>query len=135
MKNKDVRWKQRFQNYEKALKSLIEIAGETAVEEEIIIDAAIKRFEITFDLAWKVLQDYLFEQGYVEFKGPKKVIAKSFEDSLIEDGEGWASLHEDRNILSHKYDYIESRIIFQRIISFHIPLFLELKNTLGNEKI
>lgn len=51
MENKDVRWKQRFPNYKMALESLTQIAGETAGQEEIIIDAAIKRFEITFDLA------------------------------------------------------------------------------------
>jgi nucleotidyltransferase substrate binding protein (TIGR01987 family) len=135
MENKDIRWQQRFQNYEMALQSLIQIADETGSQDEVIIDAAIKRFEITFDLARKVLQDYLFEQGYLEYKGPKKVIAKSFQDGIIEDGEGWAALHEDRNILSHKYDYGESRIIFQRIITFHIPLFIQLKNKLSNENL
>ncbi len=58
----------------------------------------------------------------VEYKGPKKVIAKSFQDGIIEDGEGWAILHEDRNILSHKYDYDKSRIIYERIILMHVPL-------------
>jgi nucleotidyltransferase substrate binding protein (TIGR01987 family) len=135
MESKDVRWKQRFQNYQLALDSLIQIAKETGSREEIIIDAAIKRFEIAFDLAWKMLQDYLNEQGYVEYKGPRNVIAKSFQDNIIEDGEGWAALHEDRNILSHKYDYSESRIIFERIISLHIPLFIQLKNKLGNENL
>jgi nucleotidyltransferase substrate binding protein (TIGR01987 family) len=134
MENKDVRWRQRFENYKMALQSLMQIADIMGGDDEVVIDAAIKRFEITFDLAWKVLQDYLFEQGYYEFKGPKKVISKSFQDSLIEDSEGWAMLHEDRNILSHKYDYDQSRIIFQRIISLHIPLFIQLKNKLSNEK-
>jgi hypothetical protein len=54
---------------------------------------------------------------------------------LIKAGEGWALLHEDRNILSHKYDYGESRIIFQRIIFLHIPLFIQLKDKLSNEKL
>ena len=53
MEKKDVRWKQRFQNYKMALESLIQNSNETESHEEVIIDAAIKRFEIRFDLAWK----------------------------------------------------------------------------------
>jgi nucleotidyltransferase substrate binding protein (TIGR01987 family) len=130
---KDLRWKQRFQNFEKALISLQSLSNEVNTEEEVLIDAGIKRFEIAFDLAWKVLQDYLFEKGYVEFKGPKKVIAGAFQNGIIENGGGWALLHEDRNILSHKYDFEESRIIYQRIINMHIPLFIQLQKTLSNE--
>jgi nucleotidyltransferase substrate binding protein (TIGR01987 family) len=134
MENQDIRWKQRFQNFEKALKSLIEITNQPGMYEEVIIDAALKRFDITFDLAWKVLQDYLYEQGYIEYKGPRNVIAKSYQDGLIKDGEGWAILHEDRNILSHKYDFEESRIIYSRIVSLHVPLFLELEKKLSDER-
>lgn len=134
MENKDIRWQQRFENFDKALVSLMEVSKDSKMPDEVVIDAAIKRFEITFELAWKVLQDYLFEQGYVEFKGPKKVIIKSFQDGIIEDGDGWAMLHEDRNILSHKYDYDKSRIIFDRILFLHIPLFIKLQKKLGDEK-
>lgn len=129
----DIRWQQRFQNFELALTSLLEISGQPD-RDDVTVDAAIKRFEITFDLAWKVMQDYLYEQGYVEYKGPKNVIAKSFQDGLIDDGEEWAQLHEDRNILSHQYDYDKSRIIYERIIALHIPLFIKLQKKLNHEK-
>ncbi len=65
MSEKDVRWKHRFSNYKKALDKLREALGEyddemTGLEKE----GMIQRFEYTFELAWKTLQDLLYERGY-----------------------------------------------------------------------
>jgi nucleotidyltransferase substrate binding protein (TIGR01987 family) len=116
----DIRWLQRFQHFERAYKSLRELADYAAYS-EVEIDAAIQRFEIAFELAWKTMQDYLEEQGYSEFKEPKKVIAKSFQEGIIPDGECWQKMHDDRNLLSHTYDYETSRLIFRNIISDYLP--------------
>ncbi|MBI3194872.1 MAG: nucleotidyltransferase substrate binding protein [Ignavibacteriae bacterium] len=82
----DIRWKQRFQNYENSFQYLKEL---TIVKDfsEIEIDATIQRFEVAYELAWKTLQDFLEEQGYDGIKGQKKVIIKSFQDMVIEQGE------------------------------------------------
>lgn len=64
MSEQDIRWKQRFQNFEKAF-----LFFESAVEKEsytpIEIGGLVQAFEFTFELGWKTVKDYLEEQGIV----------------------------------------------------------------------
>lgn len=133
MNNKDIRWIQRFQHFESAFTSLCEMAN-LAHYSEIEIDATIQRFEITYELAWKTLQDYLEERGYMEYKGPKNVITKAYQDGIIVDGNIWLNMNEDRNILSHTYDYEVSRKIFKNIINKYIPALKLFYEDLCNER-
>ena len=70
MENQDIRWKQRFQNFSKALDYL-----ETAlkIENPDIIQKAgiIQFFEMNFELSWNLVKDYLEEQGFVDVKSPR----------------------------------------------------------------
>ena len=90
------------------------------IDEDIKVDAAIKRFELAFELALKTMQDYLQAQGYVGIKGPGKVLGQSLQDGYIEDNELWSSMLEDRNILVHVYDYDKSRVVYQQIASRYL---------------
>ena len=103
MKKQDVRWKQRFQNYEKSLHHLEDALK---IKKPDIIQRAgmIQFFEMTFELAWDTLKDYLEEQGFNEIKSPRAAIKKGFEIDLITDGESWLQLLEDRNLTAHAYD-------------------------------
>ncbi|MGA2298611.1 MAG: HI0074 family nucleotidyltransferase substrate-binding subunit [FCB group bacterium] len=130
---KEARWKLRFENFEKALDSLKEVMEQKDLDNEIIIDASIQRFEVTFELAWKTLQDYLFEVGIIEFKGPKNIIAKAYQDNIIEDGQTWVDMHKDRNVLTHEYAFMESRAIFQRIKTSYIQAFIQFQRRLQDE--
>ena len=62
-KPKDIRWKQRFTNFEKALINLRDFinAGELNVREQ---QGLIKSFEYTFELGWNVMHDLRFERFY-----------------------------------------------------------------------
>lgn len=102
MENKDVRWKQRFQNFEKAFFFLTE-----AVEKEsyspIEIGGLVQAFEFTFELGWKTIKDYLYEQG-IETNFPKAAIKEGFNTQIIKDGHVWIEMLERRNELSHTYN-------------------------------
>jgi nucleotidyltransferase substrate binding protein (TIGR01987 family) len=101
----DIRWRQRFDNYQKAFAQLSQaialskIRMLTKLEEQGMIQA----FEYTFELAWKVLKDYLMHMK-VEAKFPREVIKKSFEYDLIDDGDSWLDMLDKRNLMSHAYD-------------------------------
>jgi hypothetical protein len=66
--SEDVRWLQRFSNYNKALAQL-----EKFVQKEELSDmeeqGLIKAFEYTYELAWNTLKDYLEYQGVLEMAG------------------------------------------------------------------
>jgi nucleotidyltransferase substrate binding protein (TIGR01987 family) len=130
---KEPRWKLRFESFEKALASLLELTEKKETIDDIIIDATIQRFEVTFELAWKTLQDYLFYSGIDDFKGPKNVINKAFQDNLLTDGQIWLDMLNDRNILSHEYAFEESRNIHKNILESYVIGFRELFERLKNE--
>jgi len=64
----DVRYMQRFENFEKSfllLKGALDIKVPSIVEK----GGVIQFFETSFELAWKLMKDYLEYQGYEKFKG------------------------------------------------------------------
>lgn len=107
--SKDTRSQQRFSNFEKAfLKYEEALSGNLSRLEE---EGLIQRFEYTFELAWKCLQDLLQERGYANVRGPRPVIEQAFQDSLITDGPEWLEMLRARNESTHLYD----EAVFQRI--------------------
>lgn len=110
MEQQDIRWKQRFQNFEKAF-SKFEEAALQEVLNELERNGLIQRFEFTLELAWKVLKDYMEYQGFqLASVTPKSVVKEAFLNNLISDAEVWLTALEWRNKLSHDYggEYFEA---------------------------
>ena len=104
--NEDIRWKQRFWNYKKALaalKNAVELAAARELT-DLEKQGMIQGFEFTFELAWNLMKDYLEEQGVTGIIGSKNAIRHAFNKGLIEDGEVWMDMVKDRNMASHVYD-------------------------------
>lgn len=61
----DIRWKQRFQNYKKALNQLREavLLHRQRPLSKIERQGFVKAFGFTHELAWKVMKDYFQYQG------------------------------------------------------------------------
>ena len=125
----DIRWKQRLSNYKK---SLAHLAVAVEIEEPSIVQQAgtIQFFEMSFELAWKTLKDYLEEQGFADVKSPKATIKKAFEISLIQDGHMWLEALENRNLAAHTYDDETAQEIYDLICHSYFPLLEALKNRL-----
>jgi len=102
----DIRWKQRFRNYQKALATLKNAVELAAVREltDLEKQGMIQGFEFTFEMAWNVIKDYLEEQGITGIIGSKGAIRHAFNNDLIEDGQVWLDMIKDRNLASHTYD-------------------------------
>ncbi|HOT15952.1 MAG TPA: nucleotidyltransferase substrate binding protein [Bacteroidales bacterium] len=121
---KDIRWQQRFINFNKAFKQLerfMEHDNLNEMEEQ----GLIKAFEYTYELSWKTLQDLLKEKRYIDIVGPKPVIEQSFQDGYITDGHGWMKMHVSRNLSSHTYDQQTANEIISGIKNEY---FILLKN-------
>ncbi len=125
----DIRWKQRLSNFQKSLAHLAE-AVEIEVPSIIQQAGTIQFFEMSFELAWKTLKDYLEEQGFSDIKSPKSTIKKAFEIDLIEDGHAWLEALENRNLAAHTYDDETAKEIYELICDSYFPLLETLKNKL-----
>jgi nucleotidyltransferase substrate binding protein (TIGR01987 family) len=102
----DVRWRQRAQNFDKAV-ALLRDALKNGPEalNDLEKEGTAQRFEYTVELAWKTLKDYLEHNGaQLTSVTPKSVIKAAFAARLIPDGQLWIDLLEKRNLLSHTYD-------------------------------
>lgn len=125
----DVRWKQRFNQFEKAYLEFIASLEDEKFNSFSVRErkGVIQEFEILIELTWKLLKDYLEFNGIV-FKTvfPKQVMREAFSANLLKDGEVWAEMLELRNKLSHTYDqqvFDEAMDIFQE--AFKAP-FVDL---------
>ena len=126
------RWQQRFQNFEKAFKSL-ESANDIEEYSNLEKTGLIKTFEFTFELAWKTLKDLLEFEGF-EVKSPRATIKQAFQTGYISDGAGWLDILDKRNLMSHTYDEETSQEVVELIKDKYFALIQELHKTL-NDKI
>lgn len=111
--NKQIRWKQRFQNLQHAFAQLqkgLAIAQPNDIEKQGIIQS----FEFTFELAWKTLKDFL-ENQQVNAPFPRDVIKQAFHYQIITDGDTWMDMLEKRNQVAHTYDEAAANTALQLI--------------------
>lgn len=101
----DVRWKQRFQNFDKAFKRLTDAIQIIRNEpDNVLLQAGlIQTYEFTFELAWKTLKDYLEMEGFT-VPSPRATFRQAFQSGYIQQGDVWLKALNDRNLTAHTYD-------------------------------
>ncbi|MGL5067654.1 MAG: nucleotidyltransferase substrate binding protein [Sarcina sp.] len=128
---KDVRWKQRFENFEKSYKVLKKYAN-SDIKSELEIAGIIQLFEVSFELSWKVLKDYLESNGYI-VKSPRETVKQAFQDGIIENGHIWIDALANRNLTTHTYDEALAQKMVNEIINIYIPEFDKMYDRLSKE--
>jgi nucleotidyltransferase substrate binding protein (TIGR01987 family) len=127
--NQSPRWQQRFMQFRSALATLEEVlprAGELNTLEE---DGLLQRFEFTFEIAWKVTQDYVHHLGQTHVKGPRPVLAEMTHNNLL-DPFLWNEMLTARNTLTNLYNEQESRRYVQAIVQNYVSTFQEFRQTM-----
>ena len=128
----DIRWKQRFNNFSKAFALLSEILDSTddiCSLEPIVQEGIIQRFEYTFELAWKTLKDKMTEDGIqLESISPKHVFRAAFQGKYVDSVEVWLDMINDRNLMSHTYDFSKFDEVLLRLKNEYYPLLGKLHN-------
>lgn len=125
MAQDDIRWKQRFANFSKAmghLENALQIPEPDMVQKAGIIQF----FEMSFELAWNMVKDYLEEQGFVDIKSPRGALKKAFEVNILENGHEWMELLQDRNLTAHTYDEQKATDMEHLIQDKYFPILKEL---------
>lgn len=127
----DIRWKQRFNNYLKALQTLDEAYALTQSRalSKLEQQGLIQSFEFTHELAWNVLKDYLIDQGIAGLIGSKDATRSAFKNGLITEGDDWMRMIADRNLTSHTYDQATAQAIVDNILARYYPAFKALAAT------
>ncbi|MBF0142948.1 MAG: nucleotidyltransferase substrate binding protein [Magnetococcales bacterium] len=124
----EIRWKQRFDNYLKALQTL-DAAMALARERELSTleqQGLIQGFEYTHELAWNVFKDYLEYKGIFGLVGSRDATRGAFKNGLIGQGEVWMQMIADRNLTSHTYDQTRAQAIADAISGRYHPAFKEM---------
>ncbi|MCC3359716.1 nucleotidyltransferase substrate binding protein [Bacillus sp. REN16] len=128
---KDIRWQQRFENFEKSYK-LLEKYSQQELTSEIEKAGIIQFFEMTFELAWKVLKDYLEAQGFI-VKSPRETIKQAFQMGIIQEGHVWIDALSKRNLTTHTYDEAFADKFVKEIKEIYYPIFKSLHERLSGD--
>lgn len=133
--NLDIRWKQRFDNFERALLQLSQAMALKAERplSELEQQGLIQGFEFTHELAWNVLKDYLEMEGIQGLIGSRSAVREAFKRGLVTDGEVWMDMIEKRNLSSHTYNQTVATTIVTAIAERYYPAFCELQARLAKE--
>lgn len=123
----DIRWKQRFDNYCRTYGQLNKAVEAHAFQpdNELIQMALVKAFEMTFELAWKTMKDYLRYNG-IDVKLPREVIKQAFANDIIVYGQLWIEMLENRNVMAHVYDEARAHETVNQICQQYLPALEQL---------
>src|SRR5579885_147925 len=132
----DVRWIQRYQNFEGAYSLLADAlkhggAALSLLEKE----GVIQRFEYSLELAWKTMKDFLEEGGLIIAPvTPRQVIKEAFAAKLINDGQVWIDMLDHRNLLSHSYDSSVFEEAVDQIAARYLPAMQRLQQFFAGKR-
>ena len=134
----DIRWLQRYDSFHRANKRILDITESDKTPEslsELEMEGLIQRFEYTYELGWKTLQDLLKYKGYEFVQVPKGTLQKAFEDNMITDHDGWRRMAKARVTTSHTYNEGDAIEIVRKIYEEYSLLLKQLDSKLNEEKL
>ena len=131
----ELRWQQRFQNFSRSFLLLEQC---TELENPSVIERAgmIQFFEVAFEQSWKVLKDFLEEEGFT-VKSPRDAIKTAFQYGFIKHADVWIEALKDRNLTTHTYDEETAKRIENNIKQRYYPilksLYIDFNNKLAKK--
>ncbi len=119
-------------NFSKALEKLTYVleAQDRFIEDgyaDVVLDLAVKRFEFTYEVAWKAIKRYLEFVG-LKCSNPRSCFMEALAQGLLHDEEPWLGMIDMRNLTSHVYDEEQVRGLLTAL-----PAFLRGFQSLASE--
>ena len=121
----EVQLREKLGNYQKTLERLDE-SLEKQNPDQFIYDSVIKRFEFTYELAWKLMKAFIEYKGGEDVRFARDVFREAYANGLVKDGEGWLQMMQGRNLSSHTYNEEAAREIYDRVKQIYRKQFMEL---------
>lgn len=125
----DIRWKQRLDNYSKALRQLTRFIEKGKLN-ELEQQGLIQSFEYTYELAWNTIKDFFEAQGESGILGSRDAFRLAFKRGLILNGETWMEMIKSRIQTSHTYNEDVAEAIATRIVDQYYEEFILLHKRL-----
>lgn len=126
------RLREKLEDFSKALNRLKE-ALERDQSDDIVLDAVIQRFEFTYELSWKLIKAYMSYSGIADVKTPRQAFKEAFAAGLIDEGDVWLEMLDDRNLTSHTYDQSTARRVYEKVKNIYYPAMSKLKEAISRE--
>ncbi len=122
----------KFDNFINCLNILKDADFEFAYENEIYRIGVIGQFNLTFELAWKALQEILRLHGAesAETGSPREILQLGYKLGFLNDSAVWLTMLKKRNSSIHIYDEDETDELLILIRDSFIPAFTVLRDTL-----
>jgi nucleotidyltransferase substrate binding protein (TIGR01987 family) len=100
----------------------------------IVRDAAIQRFEYTFEAAWKCLKAYLYIIEGIDCGSPKSCFRQALVTRVFtpEEVETALLMCDDRNLTSHTYLEAVAEKIFGKL-SMYLQIFQKLESRIAEK--
>ena len=93
----------------------------------------VQFFELTFELAWKTLKDYLETQGF-QVNTPREILKQAYQAQVISQGDVWLEALDNRNLTAHVYDEATSLQVIQLIRDKYFNLLKAFHRALQEKK-
>ena len=91
----------RLESFRHAVEGLEEVLS--LPKNPIVRDSGIKRFELCFELSWRVIQSFLRDRG-LDCRSPRDCFREAFSYGLLREEEPWVQMVHDRNLSVHTYN-------------------------------
>lgn len=126
MADLDIRWKQRLENFNKALHQLSKFIEKGELN-ELEEQGLIQSFEYTYELSWNTIKDYFEAQGETGIHGSRDAFRLAFQRGVVENGDQWMEMIKSRVLTSHGYDQTIAAEIVAKIKTTYFAEFQRLQ--------
>lgn len=91
--------------------------------------ALTQSFEITFELGWKILKDYLYTKD-IEVFTPRDAVKSAFEANILPSAQIWIDMAKDRNASSHEYNMDKIDLMLERMSTVYFDELFRFQKSL-----
>ena len=132
----DARWIQRFESYCKALGKLGRYVEEASDRDFSRLEklGTIHNFEVTFEMAVKVIQEFYLFMGNNKIFGAREAFEYGFNNGPVTRGDDLVASVKERNLAAKDFEEEAVDQIFYNILHNYYGAFEELREALAKEK-
>lgn len=119
------------EDFNNALARFEEILKEKKTD--IVRDSAIKRFELVFDLGWKVIKAFLEKEHNTTCMSPRNCFREAFRIGMLDYDQFWIDVTDIRNYTAHTYKEVFAEKVYAEL-PISLAAFQKLAKAIEKDK-